>query len=348
MKNYIFILITFFTFQTQAQDVPEQQQVLISKVAATWCPPCGGWGWDLFDNLIIDNEQKAVLLVAHHSGDLTNSTAEDFSDNFEAPYQPYFYVNTTDQGASSGNVENNRIAIKEAVDNAYTVAPIANAGMNLSASTDVTQMQIAVKTKFFQDASGEFYLGVYPVESGIVNNQQGQGPEAIHEKILRPAITPGSFGELLVNGDVTAGTEFTHSYTTTLNGSWDLDHLEVVAIIWEKVNDKYEVVNVNSADEIFVLTKVEDLAIAGADMEVQPTIIRDQGQINITLEQPIEGAQIQLFDLMGRQVSTLHKGNLAIGAHNISIDNTTNYSGVYFVVLSSNEDKVLTRKVIFE
>ena len=57
-----------------AQEVPEVQRPLVTKISATWCPPCGGWGWTLMEELVIDNEDKATLIVAHHDGQLVTAS----------------------------------------------------------------------------------------------------------------------------------------------------------------------------------------------------------------------------------------------------------------------------------
>ena len=58
MKHIIFtisILVSSLTIGF-SQDVPEVQQSLITKITATWCPSCGGWGWTFFENILADND----------------------------------------------------------------------------------------------------------------------------------------------------------------------------------------------------------------------------------------------------------------------------------------------------
>ena len=76
MEQRIFTLLLFFALSfsnIHAQDVPEVQRTLLTKVTATWCPSCGSWGWSFFEDIIEDNTGKATFMGAHHSGNLVSS-----------------------------------------------------------------------------------------------------------------------------------------------------------------------------------------------------------------------------------------------------------------------------------
>jgi len=81
MKKVLLPICFFFAFLTaQAQEVPEVQKTLISKISADWCPPCGTWAWDLFHDLVNDNDNQAVLMAVHHSGGLETPTSNAFAN----------------------------------------------------------------------------------------------------------------------------------------------------------------------------------------------------------------------------------------------------------------------------
>jgi len=185
MKKIFTLIFLSSLFSTSffAQEVPEVQRPLLTKISATWCPPCGGWGWTMMENMVIDNDEKATLIVAHHDGQLVTAAGDAFSTNFNSPYQPFFYMYNDDLGATPGNAAAKRTEIKDLVDVEAAKSPMVNAGMILT--LDGTSLQIDTKTKFFQATSGEYYLGIYAVENEVVNFQQGQGNNAIHEKVLR-------------------------------------------------------------------------------------------------------------------------------------------------------------------
>ena len=337
--------ILFFSNSFFAQDVPEVQRPLVTKIAATWCPPCGGWGWTFFEDLVIDNEEKATMIVAHHDGQLVTIAGDAFSSNFNSPYQPYFYVYNDDVGASSSNAAAKRTEVKDMVDVEAAKSPIANTGMILNLY-DV-QLQIITKTKFFQAASGEYYLGIYAVENEVVNFQQGQGNNAIHEKVLRGSLIDDTFGELISSGNIDAGSEFGKVYNIELDANWNTDHLEIVTIIWKKEGDTYVATNTNLSTDFVPLVGNENVLLQDASMKVLPNVISNQAIINIELEKELKDATVELIDLDGKTVANIFQGNLPLGNSNFNIEqNLVPAQGMYFVVLKSNQ-KVITKKVIF-
>lgn len=343
-KFLLFLFVALFSNPFFAQDVPEVQRPLITKIAATWCPPCGGWGWTFFESLVIDNEDKATLIAAHHDGQLVTTAGDEFSSNFNSPYQPYFYVYNDDVGASQSNAAVKRTEVKDMVDVEAAKSPVVNAGMNLFLTGG--QIVIDTKTKFFQAASGEYYIGIYAVESEVVNFQQGQGNDAVHEKILRGSLTGGTFGELISSGNIGVGSEFTHSITTELDDTWNLDHLEIVTVIWKKVGDTYVAINTNLSTNFIIAGNVNVL-LQDASMEIFPNVISSQATVNIDLEKELQDASIELFDLEGKKVADIFQGNLPNGNSQFRLErNLVTAQGMYFVVLKS-ERKVMTKRVVF-
>jgi len=330
-------LILFLSHTTSliGQDIPEQQRPLIGKVAATWCPPCGSWGWDFFENLVMQNSEQATLITAHHSGDLTNDVAQAFSENFEAPYQPYFYYNREDQDVTSDNAADKLLEIKAKVEADWAMSPVANAGLNLL--KDDESLTVESRTKFFQEATGEFYLGVYFVEDEVIAFQANQGENAVHEKILRGAISPGSFGEFLDQGTITAGTEFNHTFEASLSGL-NSEHLEVITIIWNKVDDKYEVINTNLNSEFTTVSTTQDLGQLNSTLNIWPNSILSSSTITVTTNEPIFDAQLKIVDMNGRIIENIFNGHISPGQLNFSLNKESNVSsGLYILVLESNQ-----------
>jgi hypothetical protein len=345
-KNFsLSILIVLFSGSLIAQIVPEVQRPLVTKIAATWCPPCGGWGWTFFENLVIDNEDKATLIVAHHSGDLICPSGAEFSENFNTPYQPYFYVYNDDLGVSSSNATSKRTAVKDLIDAESVKMPIVNAGMNLLLAGD--ELVVETKTKFFQDASGEYYLGVYAVENEVINNQSGQGNNAVHEKVLRGRISDEIFGDFISSGDVSANSEFDQAFSIILDNGWDLSHLEIITIVWEKEGDKFVAINTNLSTDFIITVGNENVLLENASMEILPNVTSNQAVVNIDLTKELKNATIELFDLDGKKVADIFQGRLSRGNSKFEIErNLVPVQGMYLVVLKSDQ-KVVTKKIIF-
>lgn len=345
-KTFLQLAFMLFFFNSFfAQEVPEIQRPLITKISATWCPPCGGWGWNFFENLVIDNEEKATMIVAHHDGQLVTIAGDAFSTNFNSLYQPYFYIYNDDVGASSSNAATKRTEVKDMVDVEAAKSPVVNAGMNLFLSGN-NSLTIDAKTKFFQAASGEYYLGIYAVENEVVNFQQGQGNDAIHEKVLRGSLLDETFGELLMSGDVPVGSEFTNSFSIELDDTWNLNHLEIVTIIWKKEGDTYVAINTNLSSDFMTVGNV-NILLENTSMKILPNVISSQAIVNIDLEKELQAATIELFDLDGKKIADIFQGKLPSGNSQFTLQRSSvPTQGMYFVVLKSNQ-KVITKKVVF-
>lgn len=343
MKNFFLltclIIIPLFGF---AQDVPEVQRPLITKIAATWCPPCGGWGWDFFEHLIDDNNAKATLMVAHHSGDLVSTAGEEFSENFASPYQPYFYFYNADQGVNGGNVTQKRAAVASDVDLEATMQPLVNAGMIVELNDGV--LTINTKTKFFQEAEGDYSLGVYIVENGVINQQAGQGANAVHEKVLRGAVSASTFGDSFVNGTVTAGQEFSKTYMQNMASDWVVGNLEVATVIWKNNDGVYEAVNSNWTNDISISTSTEELKTSNR-LFIAPNIVEETAIIVLDYTDEASTVDIDLFDLKGERVAHLFDGNVQEISTGLSFEKGNLSAGVYFVQAKLG-DKLLTKKIV--
>jgi len=252
-------------------------------------------------------------------------------------------VNNTDQNAASFNADTKRTEVKQVVDDAFEQAPALNAGV--LATIDNNEISISVKTKFFQATSGEFYTNVYVVEDNVIANQTGNsdGANTSHQDIVREA-TSGSFGELVTNGSVDAGTEFTQSYTIPVNSGWNMDNVEFVAIVWSKSGETYTFEN-GSAAALSTSSPVKDIA-EEIQLNINPTLISTSADISISLEKN-QDLSIELINLQGQTVKQIHTGNLGSGQHYFSIEKGNLASGVYLVSIQGN-DGIATRKVVVQ
>ncbi len=346
-KLLLFSLLFIFSLQIFAQ-VPQEQRSLLIKVSATWCPPCGGWAWDMFENLVEDNQDNAVLITAHYSGDLFNVSADEMAANVNAAFQPSFFLNNVHQSITSGNASTKRTTIKDAVDANALEMPLANVGINVTHIASTEELQFNTTTKFFQDATGEYYVASYIVENEVVNQQAGQGADAIHEKILRGSVTSETFGELVVNGAVATGAEVEHNNTITIDADWNIDHLEFVSIIWKKENDEYQFVNANITTDFTIGVGADDLNTLVSAMKVHPTVTSTTANVTIDLENEIQNATLELYDFSGKKVEVIFQGQIGIGNSTFTIEKSSGMTkGMYLVVLQT-EAGAITRKVIFE
>jgi hypothetical protein len=127
------------------------------------------------------------------------------------------------------------------VNNHKNAEVVANTGFNSTITGN--EMTIETNTKFFKSAEGEYYLGVYLLEDGIVASQSGPkaGPNAVHDNVLRGG--NASWGELLTSGSIEANKNFEKTIKITLDPSWNSSKLSVFTILWKKNGANYDFVN---------------------------------------------------------------------------------------------------------
>ncbi len=342
-STFTFLLAFLFLMQGIAQQVVQEQRLLITKRTASWCPNCGTWGWTLFENLLEDNHEKAVLIAAHYDGVLATAAGETITDNFGGFYQPRFFVDETDQNANSGNIGSVRNSVRDQVNAAFAGAVVANVGF---APVYVNgELKVDAKVKFFQAAQGEYYLGIYLVEDNVTAFQSGIGSNANHMRVFRESFTSGAFGTQILDGSATAGQEFDLSYSLAIGSPEGLDY-DVVGIIWKKEGTKYLPVNTWSNDQINTTTAVAE-PTGLLNFSVAPTVTATVANIQLELLENQPDASIDLFDLTGKLVANVYSGPLSKGLQNFELNREiAGGNGVYLVRLSAGS-KVSTRKVVF-
>ncbi|MCB0557017.1 MAG: T9SS type A sorting domain-containing protein [Phaeodactylibacter sp.] len=355
-KLVLFLPFLAFSLILCAQDitVPQTNKPLVVKYTASWCPYCGTWGWTLFENLIADNSGDALLVAAHYSGNYQNPTALAWYGNDNVISQPVFFVNNENQGALSGNIATVRDAVRQKVQQINGQAPVVQAGLKAQVD-DTYTVEIETKARFFQDTNGEYYLGVYLVEKSYVGYQASLGDNAQHKELLRLSATPGSFGELIANGNITAGTEVEQSFTLTgaqmqLAGILDLDDLyngdiEIATVIWKKDGAKYGAVNTNST-VVSIVSATKEEPDAVSRFNVLPNLISQQATVQLELAQALPMARLALYSLDGALLRSIYQGQLPEGVNNFTLDRGNLPGGIYFLQLASGND-VVSRKVIF-
>lgn len=337
---HLFVFVFFIGFGLQAQEVAEVQQSLITKRTATWCPYCGGWGWDFFDALKTNVSDKAVLVAAHFGGSaLENPVSLAWVNNLGGSSQPRFFVDNELQSVNSGNQASALVVIKDKVDANAAGQPVANVGMQTSWSG--SDLSVQAKTKFFQDAEGAYYLGIYLVEDGVLANQAGQSGQIEHSRILRGSVTAAVFGDMLAEGSIAAGTEFDKAYTVN-PAAYVVDNLDLVGVVWKKEGNTYLAVNVWKIDaKPTVATVAEAKKLPGsAVLQPNPATGGDVF-MSLRLDSPQE-CEIFLYNSLGQQAGLIFSGHLAAGEHQVLISSgLLNYPGAYTVRVHTAKGAVL-------
>lgn len=325
------------------QEVSVEQKMLVTKITATWCPNCGTSAWDVKSNIVSDYASNMVFLSTHISGssDLFSSTARDYATNLpNVAGQPLFYLNR--QRFNTNSIEN---AVKEMVQHNSTQTPLANTGVEMQLNGQV--VEVKAKVQFFQPTEGEYYLSLFIIEDNVIANQSNRGSNVAHRKVFRGRVTSETFGELITNGSIEADQTFNFRLNRAINSEWNPDQLEIAAVIWQKVGDTYEFVNVASVSDFSVFTSVNILEQEGVDLAIHPNILSTQSTIQINLPATQKNLSLQLINANGQLVQRLYDGELQAGQHSFSITKQSSLtSGIYFVQLEKDGSSITKRLVI--
>ncbi|MDP4712543.1 MAG: T9SS type A sorting domain-containing protein [Saprospiraceae bacterium] len=335
MTRYLITLIATLLclpLFSQEIEIPRTQMSLITKKTAVWCPYCGDWGWNMYKGLVEDNASRALMLSAHYSGDLSNSTAIALTGNFGGAGQPRFYLGHRDQGVNSGNMSTKRADIKAAVSDAYeNGTPLAQTGFRIEVSGQTATVQTA--TRFFSAAEGTYRLGAYLVRKTLNYSQAGRGSMADHTNLLIRALGSENFGKAIVNGSVAAETLFNETFQVEFEASEKPEDYLVATILWKEVNGKFEFVNTNFSDLVSeVSTSVNSNILAEKSLTLAPNPVADVLYLSFSLKQSVADARISIRDLQGRELRRVLAGSLEAGPQALEVNNLeTLPAGVYVV-----------------
>lgn len=336
-KITLIIASVFFALSLYAQEVNKEQWTIITKRSATWCPHCGGWGWDLFKDLIDDNADKNVIIwAAHFSGDLENTASSAITSELGGAGQPLFFVNSDNMGVSSSNTATKRDEINLYVDDLLNFSPFA--GIGVMAEYDGTRLKVDGKAEFLVDiADGDYYLAFYVLKDHVNANQSGQSSNADHRFVLSHAVTP-SFGRAISSGSVEAGATFELQESADI-ADIDVENDEVIAILWNLRSDgKYAFFNANRSP-IQLTSNTTELA---SQQDLSARYNAGQVIIDIATEEAAT-ATLSLINIQGQAVQ--QKQVKLSGVQSYQMDTAQLLSGTYFVRLVVDND-IQTVKVV--
>ncbi|HRY98587.1 MAG TPA: Omp28-related outer membrane protein [Bacteroidales bacterium] len=217
----------------------QKQGAFAINYTATWCGPCGNWGAPRIHEMAAAGS-PVVAITAHASGDPMHNSVLYGSFSSCRPTGggiPSFWVGDIDDGMPS--------------DVTAMLLQTPPAGLEFIAARDGNNMNVAVRSLFFQNVTGEYYLSVYLLEDGIDGSasageyaQNGvANPDTYkHDYVLRAAATPNSaYGEMIASGSIAAGSKFDKTYSIPVDATWN--DVYVAVCLWKKDGSFYSFVN---------------------------------------------------------------------------------------------------------
>lgn len=269
--------ILLLTTGLQAQEPEQKNTPLLYKITATWCGPCGSWGWDLANEIQEARGDDILYMGIFNSSQATmnntafyNSTAVTLGFNFRYTSWPSFGVNglnLTDKNQANGvlDIEGIKQDCYDSLDAFIQQEVVANAASEISAVNDT--LKVRTQVRFFEKAAGTYYLASYIVEQNALNYQNQQQGIVAHKGVLRGTLDSLDWGRVIVEDSIAQDSTLTFDYIYGIQEQdWVTDNLVIYNIIWKREGSKYRYVNgsqtrVNPATDISNTPDVQELAI---------------------------------------------------------------------------------------
>lgn len=233
-------------------EVEGKNVALMEKVTATWCGPCGQWGWDLHKEIMESVGENGIVLAVHGSATskLTNPLAVLLTESYDRGGFPTFRSNFNDLTARP---QPNSVDPRQTKSNMEDAAMTQEAmGPHLCAAAKVekTSNKVTLKAtaKFFRDmdANKEYFMAAWISEDLVREEQNGRMGMAEHNNVFRGAANSNLWG-VKIDKDPKKDNWFNHTFDINWNSAWNQDNSTIILVLMSKPkdSDKYEFVNCN-------------------------------------------------------------------------------------------------------
>lgn len=226
MYRLLYLALLTCSIPLLAQRIPPPKPVVI-KVTATWCNVCGLNAWDDFKFIAQEFEKDAVILAVHASdlSQLHTPTAAALADNIpDRLGQPELFLDGVYLEWGSW-ISGTRDYIKA------TQLKEPTAHVFLAHDIIENRIHASATIEFLKDSNKEHYVGLYVVENHVTAFQNSRGPEDTHSKVLRAHFRESPFGTLITDSEIKKGAILEAQYSMKIDTAWNINQLELAAII---------------------------------------------------------------------------------------------------------------------
>lgn len=338
-------------------NVPEENTGLVTKITATWCGPCGLWGWEAMEEIMASHGEGHIVtaLYAPASSKLYNVGAEELAQEIGYGGTPNFAGNGLDQGTAAAMTT-------PIVDTFANNAPvIANAAFEIQNVDDDTLI-ILVRTKFFENVDGIFILKPFLVENHVMEEQNGHTEDASHHNVHRGNFTPLTDStNIVLNGSASAGDVITKRYMIEYDPSWDLDEMFIASTLWMKSPlDPEDLLYVNGSK----VPQAGELAFSMGTLDAELPVVVDPGLWPVGVEEVSELSYsifpnpvsdllnvklststdftVIITDILGKQIYTESYTSVS----NTTINVVDFPEGIYMIQLNAGDDTFYERVIV--
>jgi hypothetical protein len=223
---------------------------MVLKITGETCPPCGGWGWTAFADLVYRYEGGLALTWGNYgtgfsSGYFRNQeafpTMQAIQDRF-APNssKPNFVVNGRNYITSSADAQVAADAFTE------TTAPV---GMVMNARIEGDKLIIDAEAEAFENVAGTYVLGAYLIEDKALGPQSGEAGangDAEHHNVMRGSLSDNAWGEVITEEGLATGSKYEKTFTMDIPSGYTKENFSYGLIVWKRVSTAHIFVNAHA------------------------------------------------------------------------------------------------------
>lgn len=220
---------------------------MVFKVTGENCPPCGGWGWTAFTDLVDRYQGGKAFSWANYGSGFSNGyfrnqeafpTMQAIQDRF-APNssKPNFVVNGKNYITSSTDAQTAADAFL------LQNAPV---GMVMSSTIEGDQLIIHAEAEAFESVSGTYVLGAYLIEDKAVGPQSGPigaNGDVEHHNVMRGSLSDNTWGEVITESGLSAGTKYEKTFTMDIPNGYNRENFSYGLIVWKRISTAHVFVN---------------------------------------------------------------------------------------------------------
>ncbi len=343
MKKLLMMMFAMLiVFNISAQEVSSVQWSQIQKKTADWCPPCGTWGWEFFEDMLETYHEQPVLTWAtHYSGGLSNNTTIDLAANYSANGQPIFFINGANIFLGSSNSADKKELIQQTIDVNNSFTPFQGCGVD--ATYNGNTVSVNGRAELFA-ASGELkmYMGLYLMRKETIASQATRGSDALHKNLVIAHLTDDVFGTLLVDVDSPAGSEYFMEATYDFPDE-TIENYNLVSILWAKIDDNYHFLNANVQD-IEMSSGIEDEQLKSTKLVID-AVTDQQLDLNIDSQSSHTDATLSIYNMAGNIISESIT-SIDAGANTSTIQLNNLPAGMYILTLNTGKHSISERFIM--
>jgi len=247
--------------------------------------------------------------------------------------------------------------------------------VNKTYDAGTRQLTVTVRADFGAAVTGDYRLNLYIIEDSVVGSGTGYNqvnyysnassggsawsgsPYApladpivgwAHNHVLRKALG-GAWGDAsIIPSTVTAGSNYTKTYTYTLPGTWREDYVSIVGLV-EEYNDDYKYRNILNGEEAKLIGSWAGVEQVNNDnfasISVYPNPASNMLKVGFELK---ENSTLVAYvtNALGQKIADLYNGDVNTGEHTLSWYTQDVANGIYFVTLKTENSEITRRFVV--